>query len=179
MEFLGRAGAPEKIETPQKIARKVDFSEPQPFTMHPVCTLLSVSLEGPMAFKGFRGPMIFPGMLQQQAVECGVHIIADGQCPQGAVSARALVEFLSCIVCIRCDPTVPEGHKHRVSTPGKPQKILRTPAEPPQRPRRTLRETPAEPSERPTQSPSERQISSESLAEGCGPRMVTLRNFRM
>ena len=27
--------------------------------------------------------------------------------------------------------------------------------------------------------PSERQISSESLAEGCAPRMVTLRNFRI
>ena len=73
--------------------------------------------------------------------------------------------------------TVPEGHKHRVTTPGNPRKIPRTPpeprrdpAEPPQRPRRALGETPAE--------PSERQISSESLAEGCAPRMVTLRNFR-
>ena len=60
-------------------------------------------------------------------------------------------------------PTVPEGHKHRVTTPGKPCKIPWTPAEP-------FWETPAE--------PSERQISSESLAEGCAPRMVTLRNFR-
>ena len=73
--------------------------------------------------------------------------------------------------------TVPEGHKHRVTTPEKPRKIQRTPAEPrralqnPRRdPRRALRETPAE--------RSERQISSESLAEGCAPRMVTLRNFR-
>ena len=46
-------------------------------------------------------------------------------------------------------------------------------------------QSPAEPSERPPQNrrrdpaePSERQISSESLAEGCAPRMVTLRNFR-
>ena len=74
-------------------------------------------------------------------------------------------------------PTVREAHKQRVTTPEKPQKILRTPAEPrrdpaepSQRPRRALRETPAE--------PSERQISSKSLAEGCAPRMVTLRNFR-
>ena len=40
---------------------------------------------------------------------------------------------------------------------------------------------PAEPSERPgtPAEASERQISSGSLAEGCAPRMVTLRNFRM
>ena len=70
--------------------------------------------------------------------------------------------------------TVPEGHKHRVTTPEKPRKISRTPAEPhrepaepSERPGRTLWETPAE--------PSERQISSESLAEGFAPRMVTLR----
>ena len=74
-------------------------------------------------------------------------------------------------------PTVPEGHEHRVTTPENPRKIPRTPAEPrrdpvepSERPRRALGETPAE--------PSERQISSESLAEGCAPRMVTLRNFR-
>ena len=34
-----------------------------------------------------------------------------------------------------------------------------------------------EPSETPAE-PSEMEISSESLAEGCAPRMVTLRNFR-
>ena len=52
-------------------------------------------------------------------------------------------------------PTVPEGHKHRVTTPENPRKIPRTPAEPrrdpaetPQNPRRD----PAEPSERPPQS---------------------------
>ena len=61
------------------------------------------------------------------------------------------------------NPTVPEGHK----TPAEPR---RDPAEPSERPRRALGETPAE--------PSERQISSESLAEGCAPRLVTLRNFR-
>ena len=62
--------------------------------------------------------------------------------------------------------------------PRKPRKIPRTPAEPrrdpaepSERPRRALGETPAE--------PSERQISSESLAEGCAPRMVTLRNFKI
>ena len=74
-------------------------------------------------------------------------------------------------------PTVPEGHKHRVTTPENPRKIPRTPAEP--------RRDPAEPSERPRRArgetpaePFERQISSESLAEGCAPRVVTLRNFR-
>ena len=36
-------------------------------------------------------------------------------------------------------PTVPEGHKHRVTTPEEPRKIPRTPAE---RRRRTLEETP-------------------------------------
>ena len=38
-------------------------------------------------------------------------------------------------------PTVPKGHKHRVTTPENPRKISRTPAEP------------AEPSERPLQNP--------------------------
>ena len=56
---------------------------------------------------------------------------------------------------------------------GKSRGPPQSPAEPLQRPRRTL----GEPSERPPQSPL-RQISSESLAEGCAPRMVTLRNFR-
>ena len=53
------------------------------------------------------------------------------------------------------NPAVPEGHKHRVATPGNPRKIPRTPAdprrdpaEPSERPRRALGETPAEPSER-------------------------------
>ena len=44
------------------------------------------------------------------------------------------------------------------------------PCRTPQRPRRALGETPAE--------PSERQVSSESLAAGCAPQMVTFRNFR-
>ena len=73
-------------------------------------------------------------------------------------------------------PTVPEGHKHR--------SVPRKPSENPADPRRTP-QSPAEPSERPPQNPridpaesSERQISSESPAEGCAPRMVTLRNFR-
>ena len=70
-------------------------------------------------------------------------------------------------------PTVPKG----ATTPENPRKVPRTPAEPrrdpaepSERPRGALSETPAE--------PSERQISSESLAEGCAPRMVSLRNFR-
>ena len=74
-------------------------------------------------------------------------------------------------------PTVREGHKHRVTTPENPRKIPLTPAEPRRDPAGpserlggALSETPAE--------PFERQISSESLAEGCAPRMVTLRNFR-
>ena len=61
-----------------------------------------------------------------------------------------------------------------------PRKTSENPADPhrtPQRPRRAPRRDPAEPSERPPQSPL-RQISSESLAEGCAPWMVTLRNFR-
>ena len=73
-------------------------------------------------------------------------------------------------ICGSC-PTVPEGHKFpRVTTPEKPRKIpqapaepRRTPGEPPERPRRALWETPGE--------PSKRQISSESLAEGCAPWM--------
>ena len=48
--------------------------------------------------------------------------------------------------------------------PAEPRRTLREP-------RRTLWETPAE--------PSERQISLRSLEEGCAPRMVTLRNFRI
>ena len=53
-----------------------------------------------------------------------------------------------------------------------PPKNLGKSRGPPQnpRPRRAVWETPAE--------PSERQISSESLAEGCAPRMVTLRNLK-
>ena len=50
--------------------------------------------------------------------------------------------------CAPMCPTVPEGHKHRVTTPEKPRKIPRTPAESAE-PRRALGETPAEPSERP------------------------------
>ena len=49
-------------------------------------------------------------------------------------------------------PTVPEGHKHRVTTPrtlGKSRGPPQSPAETPQNPRRD----PAEPSERPPQSP--------------------------
>ena len=59
-------------------------------------------------------------------------------------------------------------------TLGKSRGPPQNPAETPQNPRRD----PAEPSERPPAEPSERQISSESLAEGCAPRMVTLRNFK-
>ena len=49
----------------------------------------------------------------------------------------------------------------------------RGPPQNPAEPRRTLGDTPAE--------PPERQIprSTEGLAEGCAPRMVTLRNFRI
>ena len=47
----------------------------------------------------------------------------------------------------------------------------------PHNPRRTLGET-LQSTLRNSAEPSERQISSESLAEGCAPRMVTLRNFR-
>ena len=72
------------------------------------------------------------------------------------------------------DATVPEGHKHRVTTPEKPRKIPQNPLE---RPRRALGETPQSPRRDPAE-PSERQISSESLVEGCAPRMVTLWNFR-
>ena len=53
-------------------------------------------------------------------------------------------------------PTVPEGHKHRVTTPGKPRKIPRTCAGGPQNFGETLHSPlrdPAEPSERPPQSP--------------------------
>ena len=62
------------------------------------------------------------------------------------------------------------SYMHRVTTVEKPPQIPRTPAEP----RRTLGETPTAASKK----PSERQISSESLGEGCAPRMVTLWNFR-
>ena len=80
----------------------------------------------------------------------------------------------------RSVPTVPEGHKHRVTTPKKPWKIQRRGPQSPRRdPRRELSERPPKNlGETPTE-PSERQISSESLREGCAPRMVTLRNFRI
>ena len=41
----------------------------------------------------------------------------------------------------------------------------------------TLRKS-KRPPQRPPSEPSDRQISSESLAEGCAPRVVTLRNFK-
>ena len=71
-------------------------------------------------------------------------------------------------VCNSSRGSQAQGHSRKTSeNPADPR---RDPAEPSERPRRALSETPAE--------PSERQISSESLAEGCAPRMVTLRNFR-
>ena len=77
-------------------------------------------------------------------------------------------------------PPVPKGRKHRVTNPGKPQKSRgppQSPLEPSEKPCRALGETPQSLLRDPAE-PSERQISSESLAEGCAPRMVTLRNFR-
>ena len=53
----------------------------------------------------------------------------------------------------------------------------RGPPQNPAEPRRTLGETPRRTLGE-TPQPSERKMSSESLAEGCAPRMVTLRNFR-
>ena len=98
--------------------------------------------------------------------------------PWGAKKCESQVWDDSRESLARCEnPTVPEGHKHRVTTP---ETLGKSPADPrraPQRPRRTLGRDPAEPSERPPE-PFERQISSESLAEGCAPRMVTLRNFK-
>ena len=72
----------------------------------------------------------------------------------------------------RClfNPAIPKDHMHRATTLGKscgpPQNLAE--------PRRTLEETPAEASK----NPSQRQISSQTLAEGCAPRMVTLWNFK-
>ena len=64
---------------------------------------------------------------------------------------------------------VPQGHKRTVATLGK----CRGPPQNPTEPCGFLGETPEEASK----NPSERQISSESLAEGCAPRIVTLRKF--
>ena len=49
------------------------------------------------------------------------------------------------------------------------------PSEGPAEPHRTLEETPADRSK----NPSERQISSESLADDCAPRMVTSRTLEI
>ena len=68
-------------------------------------------------------------------------------------------------------PTLPHGHKDRVATLGISCGPPQTPPEP--------RGDPADPRRDPRREPSERQISSESLAEGCAPRMVTLQNFRI
>ena len=70
-------------------------------------------------------------------------------------------------------------------TPQSPTELGETPAETPAEPSnpaepcRTLGETPERPPAETPAEPAERQISSESLAEGCAPRMVTLRNFRI
>ena len=65
-----------------------------------------------------------------------------------------------------------KGHCPRKTSenPTDPRRTPQSTAEPSERPRRALGETLAE--------PFERQISSESLAEGCAPRMVTLWNFK-
>ena len=70
----------------------------------------------------------------------------------------------------RTVPTVPQGHKDRVTTLGKSRGPPKSPAETLQNPRRDPRRGPLE--------PSERQISSEGLVEGCAPRMATLRNLK-
>ena len=57
--------------------------------------------------------------------------------------------------------TVPQGQEHRVTT---------------RKPSENLVEPPQNPSQRSPQA-SEKQVSSESLGEGCAPRVVTLRNF--
>ena len=67
-------------------------------------------------------------------------------------------------------PTVLQSHRDGVTTLGKSRRPPQSPAETPQNPRRDPRRGPWE--------SSERQLSSESLAEACAPRMVTLRNFR-
>ena len=66
-------------------------------------------------------------------------------------------------------------------TLGKSRRPPQNPRDPPKtlaEPRRTLGETPHDP-RRDLAEASEGQISSESLAEGCAPRKVTLRNFRI
>ena len=69
---------------------------------------------------------------------------------------------------VTCIGHYPRKTSENPATPAEPCRDL---AEPSERPRRALWETPAE--------PSERQISSESLVEGCAPRIVTLRNFKV
>ena len=59
-----------------------------------------------------------------------------------------------------------------------PPKNLGESRGPSERLRRTLGETVQSPLREPPQSPQRGKISSESLAEGCAPRMLTLRNFR-
>ena len=75
-------------------------------------------------------------------------------------------------------PTVPEGHKHRVTTPENPRKISRTPAEPrraPQNPRRDPRRTLGETPQSPLRGKFPRRASRRVVPLG----MVTLRNFRI
>ena len=70
----------------------------------------------------------------------------------GTASLHTLRADIVALTCMQNLRTVPEGHKHRVTTPENPRNITRTPqnpAETPQNPRRD----PAEPSERPPQSP--------------------------
>ena len=72
---------------------------------------------------------------------------------------------------VRKGPLGSSAGSHRVTTSENlvdPRKALQSPAEPSQRPPAAAFE-----------NPSERRISSESLAEGCASRMVTLQNFRI
>ena len=74
------------------------------------------------------------------------------------------------------DPTVPEGHKHRVTTPEKPRKIPRTPTEA----RRTLGETPQNPRrdpQSPLRDPRRALREANFLGEPRGGLCPSLRNF--
>ena len=76
------------------------------------------------------------------------------------------------------NPTVREGHKHRVPTPKNLRKSRGPLQNPAERPRRTLRGTPAEPSERPPQSPLRGKFPRRASQRKFAPLMVTLRNLR-
>ena len=81
---------------------------------------------------------------------------------RGKFTAKATETYENVVKTLKKSPTVPQGHMHRVTTLGKSRGPPQRPVEPAEPSKRTLPEA--------SGNPCERQISSESLVEGCERR---------